>query len=146
MNVWSLHQTLSFLKERLCCMYDGITIVSCILSFFTIIKHLVQTYTLNSCNVGMKILENKPHSSIGRPHSFSKDHAGKNTGFRPGCSTPSTIFARSCTKRFLTFLLSTKCSEWQKIFSRRSSKNIYGKLLELKTSWILLERNQQATW
>ena len=31
-------------------------------------------------------------------------------------------------------------------FFKKSGKNICGKFLELKTSWILLERNQQVTW
>ena len=41
--------------------------------------------------------------------------------------------------------LSLQNSEWENIFSSRSVKNFCGKLLELKTSWILLEGNQQAT-
>ena len=47
---------------------------------------------------------------------------------------------------FHLFYFATKCSKWQKIFSRRSAENICGKLLELVTSWILLERSQQSTW
>ena len=43
------------------------------------------------------------------------------------------------------FLFSKKCFEPQKISSRRSGKNVYGKLVELETRWILLERNQQAS-
>ena len=65
----------------------------------------------------------------------------------PGVSfTPSTILTRPCTKWFPSFLLSTKCSECQKFFSSRPAKNIWRKLLELKTYWILFERNQQSTW
>ena len=52
----------------------------------------------------------------------------------------------SCTKWFPSFLFSTKFFEWQRIFSRRSSKIICEKLLELECSWILLERNQQVNW
>ena len=47
---------------------------------------------------------------------------------------------------FHLFFFSTKCFKWQKMFSRRSGKNICRKFLEFENSWILLERNQQATW
>ena len=42
---------------------------------------------------------------------------------------------------FQFFLFSIKCSEWQKILSRKSGENVCWKL-ELKTNWILLERNK----
>ena len=41
------------------------------------------------------------------------------------------------------FSFSTKCSEWQQNFSRRSGENVWGKLLEPETSSILLERTQK---
>ena len=44
---------------------------------------------------------------------------------------------------FHFFPFSKKCSGRQKYFSR-SSKNFCGKLRELKTNWILHERNQHA--
>ena len=55
-----------------------------------------------------------------------------------------TIFSRPRSKGFPSFSFSTKCSEWQKILLRGSNENLCGNLVELKTSWILLGRNQQA--
>ena len=62
------------------------------------------TYTLNSCNVYMKILENTLHSLIRE-------------------------MLRFFYKWFPAFLFSTKWPEWQKISSGRSGENVYGKLL-----------------
>ena len=46
----------------------------------------------------------------------------ENIGFRLVCSMLSTIFTRSCTKWFLPFSFSTKCSEWQKLFQEDGEK------------------------
>ena len=128
-------------------VYHGIFI----LHFLTTIKYPMQTYTLKNGNICMKLFEeNVPHSSKGETYAspwwpmvtFSKNQVGKNIGFSVGCLTPSTTFTRAWTKRYLSFSF----SERGKNFSRRFVENVFGKLLLLDTSWILLERNHQAAW
>ena len=46
----------SFLGEKLCFVYGGISLVLFISAFETLSGHLIQIYNLNSCNVCMKIL------------------------------------------------------------------------------------------
>ena len=108
-----------------------------------------QTAILNSCNMYIKVFLRKCPIFIKRrnfiPHS-TRIRREKNIVFKLVRSIPSTIFTRLCSKWFPPFLSSTKCSEWQKMLLRRSDENVSGKLLELETNQILLERNQRAPW
>ena len=54
-NVTNQPERQSFIEEKLCYVYGGITAELFILSFQTAIKHSIQTYTLKSCNMYMKI-------------------------------------------------------------------------------------------
>ena len=59
-------------------------------------------------------------------------------------STPSTLFPKPCTEKFPSCSFGINWPQWQKIFLRRLGEILCEKLLKLKTSWILLARNQQA--
>ena len=83
----------------------------------------MQTYTVNRCNVCMKIFKENTWKLVNRknikllyhnarPHS-ARTKQEKIIGFRRLCST---IFTRRCTKWSLSFSFSTKCSEWQNEF------------------------------
>ena len=59
----------------------------------------------------------------------SKESCRKNIGFKLICSARSIIFTRPNTIWFPSFLFSTKCSEWQNGFFRKSGENVRGKLV-----------------
>ena len=124
-------------KKKVWSVYGGIIAVLFILIFETAIWLSMLTYILNSCNMCVKIFEeNALHLLMGEVLYSTMITQDQKYWI------PLTIFTRLCTNWFLSFSLSTKYSEWQKIFFKKTNKNRQKK--SCKTSWA---RNQvYFTW
>ena len=131
------------MEEKLCCMNDEIIEVLLILRFLNHYETLNwYLYSKLQQRVHGNLLRKRPHLLIGEMLCFltkTQDHTQqvsfrKNIGCRLVCSTLSTIFTRPCLKWFPSFSYHYKMLCRTKIFSRRSSENVCGKLVELETS------------
>ena len=120
MHPHSLPQRQSFMGKKLCYMYGRITMVLFILSFSTVIRHSMQTYSQLLQYVHENLLRKHQtlfnRRNIVLLHENARSHSArimqeKNIGFWMICSTPSIIYTRLCIKYFSSFLFSTKCSE-----------------------------------
>ena len=137
----------SFIEEKLCSMNGGVTTIFFILSFKIAIRHSTQTYTFNSCKVFRKIFKEDRSALVNwrnvvllynnaSPHSVRITRKkildlGWSVLLYPLISIIFTV------RDFYHFY------SLQNALNEKKCEKVYGKF---ETSWILVERNQLATW
>ena len=136
----------SFMEENLCCIVGSWWYYS-FLVLKTAIRYSMLTYTLNGCNVGMKIFwESTLDSSIEETLCFTSwlckatfglNHKGKNIEFRLLCFTPSNHIHQTLHQVISIFFALCKMLR----ITKKISQEDQAKTIVENLSWILLERN-----